>query len=204
MNDAQQFSNVNGSRDIISNGQQFNQQENFWRNGTTQLLFKHNAPKEGKEWTADLTYNRSRNGTDALYDLRTFDTDGLPLAGMPRLQKNDGAGKSEVLTFQFDYVDPLTEKTKLEWGLRSNYKINTSTLDVQINQANAGFFLPDTSLTNYFDVDDIINAAYVNYSAPLASGLIQQACALNKPTLLPTLPTKTSVLSICTHEVSTI
>lgn len=166
MNDAQQFSNVNGSRDIISNGLQFNQQENFWRNGTTQLLFKHNAPKEGKEWTADLTYNRSRNGTDALYDLRTFDIAGVALPGMPRLQKNDGSGRSEVLTFQFDYIDPLTEKTKLEWGLRSNYKINTSTLDVQINQANAGF-LPDTSLTNYFDVDDIINAAYVNYSAPL-------------------------------------
>lgn len=166
MNDAQQFSNVNGSRDVISSGQQFNQQENFWRNGTTQLLFKHNAPKEGKEWTADLTYNRSRNGTDALYDLRTFDVSGVALPGMPRLQKNDGGGRSEVLTFQFDYVDPLTEKTKLEWGLRSNYKISASTLDVQINQANAGF-VADTSLTNYFDVDDIINAAYVNYSAPL-------------------------------------
>lgn len=164
--DQQTFSTFDGNRQAVSTGEQFNDQSNFWRNSSTQLLFRHNAPKEGKEWTTDLTYNRSRNGTDALYALNSRDVNGLLLPGMPRLQKNDGGGRNEVLTFQFDYVDPLSDKTKLEWGLRSNYRQNSSELDVSIKQGALDFAV-DSSLTNYFVVDDIINAAYINMSSKM-------------------------------------
>jgi len=163
-NERQSFSTFDGNRQSVSTGTQFNEQANFWRNSSTQVIFRHNAPKAGKEWTTDLTYNRSRNGTDALYSLNSLNPAGDTLPGMPRLQKNDGGGQNQVVTFQFDYVDPLTEKTKLEWGLRSNYRQNSSDLDVRIKQGAADF-LPDTSLTNYFVVDDIINAAYINMSS---------------------------------------
>lgn len=164
--DRQTFSTFDGNRQAVSTGEQFNDQSNFWRNSSTQLLFRHNAPKAGKEWTTDLTYNRSRNGTDALYALNSYDINGLLLPGMPRLQKNDGGGRNEVLTFQFDYVDPITDKTKLEWGLRSNYRQNSSELDVSIKQGALDFAV-DSSLTNYFVVDDIINAAYINMSSKI-------------------------------------
>ncbi len=164
-NDEQQvFNTFDGNRQTVSTGTQINEQANFWRNSSTQVIFRHNAPKAGKEWTTDLTYNRSRNGTDALYTLSSLNPAGDLLPGMPRLQKNDGGGQNQVVTFQFDYVDPLTEKTKLEWGLRSNYRQNSSDLDVRIKQGAADF-MPDTSLTNYFVVDDIINAAYINMSS---------------------------------------
>lgn len=164
-NDEQQvFNTFDGNRQAVSTGTQVNEQANFWRNSSTQVIFRHNAPKAGKEWTTDLTYNRSRNGTDALYTLSSLNPAGDLLPGMPRLQKNDGGGQNQVVTFQFDYVDPLTEKTKLEWGLRSNYRQNSSDLDVRIKQGAADF-MPDTSLTNYFVVDDIINAAYINMSS---------------------------------------
>ncbi|MDP2187805.1 MAG: TonB-dependent receptor family protein [Sphingobacteriaceae bacterium] len=163
-NERQSFSTFDGNRQSVSTGTQFNEQANFWRNSSMQVIFRHNAPKAGKEWTTDLTYNRSRNGTDALYSLNSLNPAGDTLPGMPRLQKNDGGGQNQVVTFQFDYVDPLTEKTKLEWGLRSNYRQNSSDLDVRIKQGAADF-LPDTSLTNYFVVDDIINAAYINMSS---------------------------------------
>jgi iron complex outermembrane receptor protein len=162
----QTFSTFDGNREQVSTGNQFNDQSNFWRNSSTQLIFKHNAPKAGKEWTTDLTYNRSRNGTDALYTLNSFGNTGLSLPGMPRLQKNDGGGRNEVFTFQFDYVDPLTDKTKLEWGLRSNYRQNSSELDVSIKRDTLDFAI-DSSLTNDFVVDDIINAAYVNVSSKI-------------------------------------
>lgn len=164
--DRQTFSTFDGNRQQVSTGNQFNDQSNFWRNSTTQLIFKHNAPKAGKEWTTDLTYNRSRNGTDALYALNSRDVNGLLLPGMPRLQKNDGGGRNEVLTFQFDYVNPLTDKTKLEWGLRSNYRRNSSELDVSFKRGDS-LFVIDSSLTNYFVVDDIINAAYINMSSKM-------------------------------------
>jgi iron complex outermembrane receptor protein len=166
LNDNQSFTTFDGNRALVSTGRQINTQANFWRNSTSQVMFRHNAPKPGKEWTTDLTYNRSRNGTDALFDLNSFDPAGVVLPTMPRLQKNDGLGRTQVITWQFDYVDPLTEKTKLEWGLRSNVRINSSELDVQVNQANTGFVL-DTALTNYFAVDDIINAAYINLGSSL-------------------------------------
>ena len=34
---------------------------NEFRNAGTQLGFKHNFPKAGREWSADLTYNKGKN-----------------------------------------------------------------------------------------------------------------------------------------------
>lgn len=165
--DNQTFRTFDDNDQTLTSGTQINEQANFWRSSSTQLILRHNAPKKGKEWSTDFTYNRSRNGTDALYTINSFGVNGLPLFGFPSIQQNQGGGRNEVLTFQFDYVDPLTDNSKLEWGLRSNYRKNASDILVRFYNAAADDFLEDSLLTNIFDVDDIINAAYVNFSSKL-------------------------------------
>lgn len=165
--DNQSFRTFDDNDQTLTSGTQINTQANFWRSSSTQLILRHAAPKKGKEWTTDITYNRSRNGTDALYTINSSGANGLPQPGFPSIQQNLGGGRNEVLTFQFDYVDPLTEVSKLEWGLRSNYRKNASDILVSFFNDAANDFLEDSLLTNIFDVDDIINAAYVNFSSKL-------------------------------------
>ena len=47
----------------------FSNSENQFRNMGTQLSFKHLFPKAGREWTADVTYNRGKSSNEN--DIRT-------------------------------------------------------------------------------------------------------------------------------------
>jgi len=162
--DEQTFLTYDGGKNLIESGFRTNDQENFFRNYTTQVLWRQTYPKEGKEWTADLTYNIGRNGTDALFNTMLKDANGVVKPSQPELQQNTGGGKTNVATFQFDYTNPLSATSKLEWGVRSNYRLNSSDLNVKLYDYTTGQYEADTFLTNEYRVDDIVNAAYVTYS----------------------------------------
>jgi len=162
--DEQTFSTYDGGKNLLESGFRTNDQGNFFRNYSTQVLWRQTYPKEGKEWTADLSYNIGRNGTDALFTTNLYDAAGTLKPDQPELQKNTGGGKTNVTTFQFDFTNPLTSTSKLEMGVRSNYRLNTSDLNVTLYDYGLGKYVADTFLTNEYRVDDIVNAAYVTYT----------------------------------------
>lgn len=173
--DEQTFLTYNGSKTLLESGFRTNDQENFFRNYTTQLLWRQTFPKEGKEWTADLSYNIGRNGTDARFNTLLSDANGVLKPNQPELQINTGGGKTNVATFQFDYTDPLSATQKLELGVRSNYRLNSSDLNVQLFDYGQAQYVSDTFLTNEYRVDDIVNAAYVTYTSVLPGWFNYQA-----------------------------
>lgn len=194
--ETQNFSSFDANRVVLESGSQLNDQKNFFRNYTTQLLWRQTFPKEGKEWTADLSYNVGRNGTDALFTTNIFDGTGTPLPNQPRLQQNTGGGQTRIATFQFDFVDPLTDRSKLEWGLRSNYRKNTANLEVSIFDYALGAYAPDSFLTNRYRVDDLVNAAYVTYTGKLTDKLSYQGGMRFEQTYLVTeLPDRNQTFS---------
>jgi outer membrane cobalamin receptor len=69
-----------------------------------------------------------------------------------------------MYTFQTDYINPLSETQKLELGVRSYFKRNNSSNKVWNLDNPSGSFNTDTNLTNEYVIDDMINAAYGNYS----------------------------------------
>ena len=71
---------TDGTGSLLDSGVQFNDGSNEGNELTSQVLFKHRTPKEGREWTTDLTYNRSRRNSDATYTTENFDADGVPAA----------------------------------------------------------------------------------------------------------------------------
>ncbi len=173
--DNQSFFTYDGNRTLLESGNRVNDQTNFFRNYTTQLMWRQTFPKEGKEWSADLNYSLGRNGTDANFRTLLYDGQGVLKPNQPELQINTGGGRSNVATFQFDYTDPLTPTSKLEFGVRSNYRINTSDLNVTLYDYGTGQYVPDTFLTNEYRVDDIVNAAYVTYSGAAGTYFNYQA-----------------------------
>jgi hypothetical protein len=89
------------------------------------------------------------------------------------VQKNNGSGATDNVTFQFDYINPYTDSNKIEFGVRSNYRYNTSKLDVTLNDTN-GNFVFNPYLSNNYRIDDIVNAIYINYASYWYAGITYQ------------------------------
>jgi outer membrane receptor protein involved in Fe transport len=127
------------------------------------LLYKHIFPEEGRQWTADLNYNRSSSNTEGLYTTQFSNADFVPF-GSIELQQQIGKGSNEFITAQTDYTDPLSETMKMEAGLRGavrNYVTeNHNYVFDSVTQAYVE--IPD--LNNYTYTDQVY-AAYSTFSA---------------------------------------
>ena len=67
-----------------------------------------------------------------------------------------------MITAQWDFTDPLSKTTKLEFGVRANYQRQYSQLNV-IDEAN-GIDSTNYFLSNNYRTDNLIDAAYVTFS----------------------------------------
>lgn len=136
---------------------------NFRNLGST-ISFKHNFPKAGMEWTADATYNKSRNrnGSDIVTD--TMDINSNHLIGRySQLQRISGS--NENLVIQTDFVNPLTDNSKFEAGLRAQIRSNKSN-SAFYEDKNGNIVLQPASQVDYEATDNVF-AAYATYSSQI-------------------------------------
>ncbi len=123
-----------------------------------QLLFKHLFPKEGKELTADLNYNGSHFDNNGLFNT-TYENSSLRTR-----QRQEGQGTNNFLTFQTDFVHPITASTKLEMGARAALRHYES------DNANYQFdfvddqFVRAPGFADRYKFDDRVLAAYGTFS----------------------------------------
>lgn len=164
--DTQAFTSEDGTGELLRYGNQVNTSlsENFSYTG--QLTFRHKAPKEGKEWSADLTYNGWHRDSDASFNVNSQEATGGTTPGSPSTQQNIGGSNAGTVTFQLDVVDPISERTKFEYGVRSNVNLDNTWLNVFITRPDQPTER-DSTLSNDYDITDIINAAYFNWSQKL-------------------------------------
>jgi hypothetical protein len=90
-------------------------------------------------------------------------------------QKNIGSTDANQFTFQADYVNPISETKKIELGVKSYYKYSDSKNNTSNAIVTAETFERDSAMSNHYKIDDIINAAYINYSAKTFFGIGYQA-----------------------------
>ena len=133
------------------------EQDRNFRNIGSSVQFKHLFPKAGAEWTADLNYNRVRfrGGSDYTTKYAT---------GATSMERQDGKGSGQFITFQSDFVDPLNDKMKLEGGVRVAMRRNKNDNEnAYFNQAD-GAWVPVTSLSDHYKFSDDVYAAYGQFS----------------------------------------
>lgn len=137
--------------------------EGSFRNLGTTLSFKHNFPKAGREWTADATYNGSRNNNENTIISRYN-------IGDPNqyifTQQQQIRGENENLILQTDFVNPITDKIKVELGARAQLRSTDSRNAFYTIDPNGQLILQPSSVNNYRNNDNVY-AAYVNYSSQL-------------------------------------
>lgn len=143
-----------------------NDSKRKFRNYTTQLGYKRTFSKEGRELTADFTYNRANSENRDDYNLQYFDMQHQPISSpiQPELRYANGNGNTTYLTGQIDFVNPINETSKIEAGLRTNSRTFNNVLSTFGRDFNSGQFLYDSALSNDYHYTEQINAAYVSYT----------------------------------------
>jgi outer membrane receptor for ferrienterochelin and colicin len=162
-------------RVLLGTGEQYNTSAGDNISYNAQLAFRRKSPKEGREWSADLGYNRSTRESHSSFDLYSYGAESAQELYSPRLQDNFGGSNYDQFNLQADFVEPLDERNKLEYGVKGNWKLDHTYLDVFVTSPLVGTDVLDTSLTNDYDITDIINAAYVNWSHRLSDHWSMQA-----------------------------
>jgi outer membrane receptor protein involved in Fe transport len=125
----------------------------------TQLAFKHLFAKAGKEWTADVNFNKSSNDNNSNVAYRSFMDVGQTNPKIPQsLQQTLGDGSNTFVVVQTDYVNPINETMKWEAGLRAQIRNSKSAQDVYYNT------ILNADASNHFEYTDYVYAGYATFS----------------------------------------
>jgi hypothetical protein len=170
----QSFTNLDAMHNVTGTGTQYNISDAKYTNLTSRVGFKRTTTKPGKEWTTDLTYNRGGRTSPASTEQTSQGMDVDAPSGHS-LQTRDSEGDDQSWTWQADVVDPYADNRKFEWGFKSYYDINTSSMDVANSNDTMPVPIGDTVLSNAFRIRTLVNAAYANWSTKLTAHWAMQA-----------------------------
>jgi outer membrane receptor protein involved in Fe transport len=130
------------------------------------ISFKHIFAKPGKEISADANYNQSKNSNQLEVATQYFNPDDSP-KGPKGQQMSYGDGLTKYLTVQTDYVNPLTDKMKLEAGLRAAMRNYSSDNQNFLFDHSNNKYVSVTYLNSKYNFDDNVYAGYVTFSQKL-------------------------------------
>ncbi len=154
-------SNALGSR-----SERISSTERKFNNNGFGVLFKHLYPKAGNELTADFNYNRNTSDYLGLYDTKYFDGNGNFL-GSTLHQEMHGTSGNKFITFQSDYTKPVTDKIKIESGVRASIKTFDSQTNNYFLNNNSGTLELIPNQTNDYTYTENIYAGYFTFSNSL-------------------------------------
>ena len=123
------------------------------------LSWKHTIEPRKHEITTEVRFNRARDKDNMLLWRDPQNTDGTS-AGPPILGEKDSTNAlTRQLTAQLDYTRPLTDKTKLETGLKETGRWLDREFRVTKDALGDGNWLP-SNLSNNFTFDEHVHAGY--------------------------------------------
>ena len=161
--DVQNYEYLTGRQTPISDGYRINDSKSGFVNYTSQLMYKKTYPRIGKELTIDLNHNYSESKTQYQFNSYDKDISGNDLPFSPTMQHNQGGSNSSQFILQVDYANPINEKSKLEMGLRGFYKNSLSYNNTSNFSYITNDYQKDSIMSSRYIIDDMVNAAYINY-----------------------------------------
>ncbi|HTN06082.1 outer membrane beta-barrel family protein [Agriterribacter sp.] len=136
----------------------------FNRN-STRASYKHTFPQEGRELTADITYNYGKGSSNSTILNRYFYPDGSIYKPSATVN-NDGRNNNNQVTFEANYLHPIGENAKFETGLRAYFNDYKSYFNVFGYDNGQETKLP---LSNNYKYTENINAVYGTYSQKMGT-----------------------------------
>ncbi|MEZ5034564.1 MAG: TonB-dependent receptor [Chitinophagaceae bacterium] len=127
------------------------------------LDFKHNFPKAGRELTASADYGTRTGPSDNLLTTDYYNPD-LTTINYTNAQRQIGDGIGHRFTVRTDFVNPISENSKMEMGIRAQFNNNESTNGYYDVDANTGEINPVATTYNSYKSNDRVLAAYATFS----------------------------------------
>jgi outer membrane receptor protein involved in Fe transport len=134
----------------------------FANHGGT-LSYKHNFAKANKNITADANYFASSNSSSNLFSTQYFNLDNTPKSPLYQ-QMIMNSGTTKYFIGQTDYTDPITDKIKLEAGLRAAVRNYSSTNNNYLYDEVSSKYESIPSLNSQYKYTDAVYAGYVTFS----------------------------------------
>ena len=141
-------------------GDRFSEGKSGFSRHTSELNFTHKFPDAGKELTAGITYNYGDGETNTNILNSFYYPDGRAF-NTPAKVRNSGNNNNDQVTVQVDFVNPLSENSKLETGVRTYINNNQNRFATFGVNNNTETLLP---LSNNIQYREMVNAFYVTYS----------------------------------------
>jgi len=150
------------SRTIYTHGNQLTETKVNFKNYGASVNFKHVFAKAGKDVTADLNYNTSRNNNTGQYTTNLYQPD-YTIKGSPLLRQLDGNGANKFFTAQVDYTDPISEHAKIETGARVAVRDNASVSNNSFYNYSTNRYEINSLLSTDYKFTDRVYAGYFNF-----------------------------------------
>ncbi|MEO6723309.1 MAG: outer membrane beta-barrel protein [Ferruginibacter sp.] len=128
--------------------------------------FKQLFPKEGQELTVDANYFGGKNTNNSLYTTNYFSNNSGAIVNKD-LEKATGTGTDKNIVIQSDFVMPVTQKLKIEAGVRAALRSrennnNNFIFDDVLNE----YVIIPAAISNYKNTDNVY-AAYGTVSSSM-------------------------------------
>lgn len=133
-----------------------------FRNKGMNASFKHLFPKAGREITADVTYNKSNNNNINIIRNDYYNTNNQLDRSFQ--QQQIGSGNNSNLVIQSDFVNPLSDKSKFETGVRLAVRNSESNNNFYFVNPATGDLVLNTPLSIRYNSTDNVYAGYATYS----------------------------------------
>lgn len=137
-----------------------NHDETEFKNGTMNLNLRHQFDSTGKKITFDLDYVSYSTQTDQSFKNDVYLPDGTNI--YKDEQGGDLPSVINIYAFKTDYSQPLKNNANFDAGLKTSYTQTDNDAVYTITQNDVTE--PNYNLSNHFKYDEMINAAYVNYT----------------------------------------
>ncbi len=149
----------------VANNQSTTGSDRTFENTGVQFGYKHNFAKSGENLTADVNLNTSNNHSSSDNSTYTFFPNSTIQKQNPLLQQTYTQGYNKFYTIQSDYENPISDKVKLEAGVRAairDFGNNSSQLKYN---TYTGTYVEIPAISNNYKYNDQVYAGYINYSA---------------------------------------
>lgn len=151
-----------------------------FRNMGTNLSFKHNFAKPNKELTVDVNYNYTKNNNNGDYSTQYFELNNDPKT-QPFFEKTNGGATIKFFTAQSDFVNPISDKLKIEMGVRAAVR-NFANFTNNSIKYGSGPYIPVSGFSNNYTFTDAVYAAYATFSHQLKNFTYQLGMRIESST----------------------
>lgn len=152
------------NRILTSQTKTYSQNDEKWKNFSSNINFKTVLDSAGQEISADLDYIQYRSTSVQPLVSSYYDNMGN-LTKTPDTLMGNLPQDITIYSGKVDYTLPLKKGAKFEAGIKSSY-VKTDN-NANYDSLQNGQIVHDFNRSNHFVYEENINAAYLNYSRPL-------------------------------------